>query len=346
MLICKLCSKEFTNNKGGQLTVHLFNNHKLTLEQYVIKTEYCGIPPTCSCGCNLPAPFIRGTFKKFIFGHTTPAHKIEQYLKKFGEPKCLTCGSITSFSKRGNIKKYCNVKCAPKSKRIKNETYGFCNPDVQKKIKQNLLSRYGVDNISKVEFVKEKLSKQAIGKIRSYPTLEHKENLSILMTNKWKDDEFRIKQSALIKQSTNSQTEKLRRSSVIIEKMQNGYVPFGKKTTSKLHLHIRSYLGLEEMGFVSEQNINGYIVDEVNYDLSIVIEINGDYVHANPKIYTPDDTIVLRGSRYSARDKWIKDETRIKTIVDEGYYVFVIWETDDLDSVKEKLLELIYHSYI
>jgi len=59
-----------------------------------------------------------------------------------------------------------------------------------------------------------------------------------------------------------------------------------------------------------------------------VIEVNGDYVHANPKIYSADDIIRLRGNSYKASYKWQKDREKIDWLLSQGYTVTVIWESD------------------
>ena len=50
MIKCTICGKEFKNNLGGQLTVHLLKEHNTSYEDYYIKTILNGIEPKCSCG--------------------------------------------------------------------------------------------------------------------------------------------------------------------------------------------------------------------------------------------------------------------------------------------------------
>lgn len=55
MLTCKICNKEFNYKKESackaQLTVHLRIQHKMTKEDYIVKTQYNGKHPICPCGC-------------------------------------------------------------------------------------------------------------------------------------------------------------------------------------------------------------------------------------------------------------------------------------------------------
>lgn len=47
--ICEIC-KESHNYISGFFTRHLRDVHDMTLEDYVILTEYNDIPPVCACG--------------------------------------------------------------------------------------------------------------------------------------------------------------------------------------------------------------------------------------------------------------------------------------------------------
>jgi very-short-patch-repair endonuclease len=344
MLKCELCSEIFENNRGGQLTSHLRKCHSISLEEYKIKVFHNDVVPKCGCGCGSAAPFVRGEFKDYIYEHKSQKNKIDMYLKLNGHPKCLTCGAETRFNYRGGIVKYCSTKCIPRIVKQKNMTHGFCNPLVQEKIRQNTIIKYGVDNISKTQVIKDKISELSKGKVRYYPTTEHRQKMSNFMIDMWKNQDYKISQCELIKKSTNTVNEKLRRRNLAISRMVDGAVPF-KGKSSKLHIKIREYLNLSDLGFVSEYNIGPYIVDEINTELGIVIEINGDYVHANPNKYSAESLIRLRGTAYMSIEKWKNDEVRTNFLVDCGYCVFVIWESDDLDIVKKTLLDLVYRSY-
>lgn len=60
-----------------------------------------------------------------------------------------------------------------------------------------------------------------------------------------------------------------------------------------------------------------------------IIEFFGDYWHANPSKYTPDFTVVYPGGvKKQAQDIWISDENRVKSLIELGYEVLIIWEKD------------------
>lgn len=102
---------------------------------------------------------------------------------------------------------------------------------------------------------------------------------------------------------------------------------------SKLHIKVRDKLNLKELGFESEKTIGRYRVDEFNHEHNLIIEINGDYIHANPKIYKAKDVIRLLGNSYTAEQKWKKDKKRFD-FLSASYTVFVVWESDDLEKAR------------
>jgi len=56
-----------------------------------------------------------------------------------------------------------------------------------------------------------------------------------------------------------------------------------------------------------------------------LIEFYGDYWHANPKIYKPDDII---HHKFKAKDIWENDKQRIKILEELGYFVHIVWQSD------------------
>ena len=110
---------------------------------------------------------------------------------------------------------------------------------------------------------------------------------------------------------------------------------------SKLHKKLRIALNLEEMGFLSEQRVGRYFADELHYDFKIIVEIFGDYTHANPALFNDDYLIRLRGQEYVAKDKRRLDEKRLMELREMGYNVIVIWESDDLEEKRKEIEEII-----
>lgn len=74
-------------------------------------------------------------------------------------------------------------------------------------------------------------------------------------------------------------------------------------------------------------SLDRYVVYDIKHK-DCIIEFNGDYWHANPKIYNEADEI--RGS--SVKDIWNFDLEKINLAKNSGYRVMIIWESDFLDN--------------
>lgn len=144
----------------------------------------------------------------------------------------------------------------------------------------------------------------------------------------WQNEDYRHKMSEQMKQ--------LRKNLDFNKKLSSSFSRNNRLT--KVHKKIRDYLNLEELGFISEQSVGKYFADELNEHKKIIIEINGDYVHANPKKFKPDDIIKLPNSKYTAAEKWESDNQKINALTSMGYKVITIWESDDLEEIKKFLI--------
>jgi len=67
------------------------------------------------------------------------------------------------------------------------------------------------------------------------------------------------------------------------------------------------------------------------YDIRVgnkIIEYNGDYWHANPKIYDSSHVFKRNNKKINAKNIWEKDNKKILTANKNGYEVYVIWENE------------------
>lgn len=83
---------------------------------------------------------------------------------------------------------------------------------------------------------------------------------------------------------------------------------------------------LVELGedFLQHQFLWGYNFDVLLKD-KILIEVNGDFWHANPKMYIESD--VLLGDLTAAKI-WSKDKKKFDKALSKGYTVITIWEKE------------------
>ena len=106
---------------------------------------------------------------------------------------------------------------------------------------------------------------------------------------------------------------------------------------SKLHLNFKKTLennGI--LGFKTESYIKPLhvSVDELNENTKTIIEIFGNYWHANPIMYESDDLFNFN-TILTASEIWEKDRIRISNLEKLGYKVIVIWESEIVDDIEK-----------
>lgn len=70
----------------------------------------------------------------------------------------------------------------------------------------------------------------------------------------------------------------------------------------------------------------------------ILVEVNGDFWHANPSKYNAEDVIPFPDGHRKAKEVWEKDKKKQLIAERKGYNVLVLWESD-LKSMTDKDLE-------
>lgn len=341
---CEICGKGY-HYQSGAFSLHIKKEHNIELKDYVLKFEY-DVPPKCKCGvCDELPRFERGVFNDYAKGHKDTSKYIELYIKKYGQPTCEICGDNTEFRRKTPMKR-CK-KCT-----YKNMDYGFCDPTVQQKIQDVVFEKYGVENVFQIPEIKEIIysktwatsgyKEKHSNRIKElWNDLEYRKRMVNIINDRWNMTGYKEKMSDIMKKVCSDPEYRKQMSERAVElwkdpvhrkKTIEGWLK-SNKSSSKLHLNIRAELELDNYGFKSEQYVCGYIADELNEETKTIIEINGDYVHANPKIYKKDFEIRLPGSSYLAEEKWESDTFRNNILKDNGYNVIVIWESDNYKKV-------------
>lgn len=69
-----------------------------------------------------------------------------------------------------------------------------------------------------------------------------------------------------------------------------------------------------------------------------IIEFNGDFWHANPNYYHEDDLMFWsKGAQRTAKEIWERDAKRQKELLELGYSILVIWESEFIKNPKETI---------
>lgn len=162
---CLECGKDFSYS-NGYFVSHVKKEHNLSLREYVVKWEYGGDEnnvPKCQCGyCNEPVPFYRGNF---LVGQKLRIHQNnewqkEQYIKKYGVPRCQCGGEVEKFN-RGIPRKFCN-SCINKNThhKINDGVLKKGDKEKQKILINGLEEKYGIINCGQLSENRENASKR------------------------------------------------------------------------------------------------------------------------------------------------------------------------------------------
>lgn len=212
----------------------------------------------------------------------------------------------------------------------------------KEKIKQSFISKYGVENPSQLESVKEKKrqtflkhygvdniwkSKKYYEWLTDYMLLKY--GVKRISTNGWGwSEEGQNKKQERIQKlwkgrdkwwislSDEEQSEFMRilcssntSCSKIEDKIQSGL--------DRLHIRYKRWVGIGNKNF--DFKVSG---------TNILIEVNGDFWHANPKIYKAEDIVSLPGKPVKAENIWMKDIKKRLTAESNGYKLLTVWESE------------------
>lgn len=186
------------------------------------------------------------------------------------------------------------------------------NENRLKKYKTTCNSKYGVDNVSKLTNIKRKkrntfLKKYGVDNI--FKTTEFKEKMKLRIANMNNVDW----EKRLIKMLT---------------------------VSSKPELIVKNILEINSIEFFHQKFINRNSYDFQIKDTNILIEVQGDYWHANPQIYKKFDLINYPKNKYIvADDIWKKDEIKKNIANKYGYVIIYIWESEIKNAINNGTIE-------
>lgn len=204
--------------------------------------------------------------------------------------------------KRRNISDSAISISVPKQRKLMTEKYGVewgSQLESVKELKrENNLQKFGVDNIWKTEWFKKNRDRFYLEKFGM--------NLSEYNKLYW------------LSLSEDEQKEHMINS-------------VGKSSiNSSIEIRIKSILDMMCIEYTSQKKIkNGkgslYFFDICIND--ILIEINGDFWHANPQKYKNNDILKFPKREIIAENLWLKDKIKYKEGRKNGYSVVYLWES-------------------
>lgn len=365
-LSCKICGKLCKSNSS--LSAHIRNSHKMTVKEYFDKyvepwehkcircgktTTFISLDFGYRVACNdvLCMRDARRATCLERYGDAT-YHNSEKQLETIRSTsreeyeKRIRKSKATRLARYGS-ENYQNVE-AIRSTCMKK--YGVDNAFkadcVKEKIKRVHREKRGVDYPSQSPACREKTRATMI---RHYgvPTVGESKELreKARATNLLRYGNPNYRNSRKIRKvaSERSKAEIAR----IVEKQRSTCLkkygvdtPFGfcrkPASVSGLSRRVERILDAHpEVEYIQELRINFRERKEYRdfraYDFAfgkVILELNGDYFHANPAIYNAEDIISIRHVHHTAQSIWEGDSVKRKLAESRGYRVVYLWECD------------------
>lgn len=200
-----------------------------------------------------------------------------------------------------------------------------------KKYKKTCLTKYGVDNVSKIQTVK---NKKKIKQINLSTNIENFKNLSNLFISKTLD-----LKDGNIDDSVKKELKKLYNScykywSNLSDEQKDFLLD---KIYSSIETKITNCLDKLNITYTKR-----FMIGRKFFDIkikNILIDVNSDLWHANPLIYKEKDTLKFPFKSIKAKTLWQRDLNKKKLAESYGYKVFYIWESEIKDLEDEQVIE-------
>ena len=104
----------------------------------------------------------------------------------------------------------------------------------------------------------------------------------------------------------------------------------------KHNITFKQELSLKRDDDTNKRYSYDFIIEDV-----LLLEMNGDFWHANPNKYKKHDILHFPGRYVVAEDLWKKDEHKKQLAINKGYKFLTIWESDFHNMSEETILNLI-----
>ncbi|HLD91463.1 MAG TPA: hypothetical protein VI911_10740 [Patescibacteria group bacterium] len=232
--------------------------------------------------------------------------------------------------KKRTIKESTNLKeTRDKYKNTCIKKYGVKNTFQLPTTKNTLHKKYGndIDNIFQVKEIIEKIKTSLDSNLLTKYGVTRTEYFSKVMKDKWKN-------------ITDEEKNEWLNKSLLNDKCIEANCKSGGIYNSSLEYSIREIL-LKlnipfSINFVIKISNKKRRIYDILIDNKIIIEVNGDYWHANPNIYKADDLIKFNYGIESAREIWDYDKEKKKLAESKGFKVVYIWEDEIKNCFKDK----------
>lgn len=302
---CIICQKEFI--KPNHLKIHINKHHHINK----IENE---INYLKSINSNLEIDFD-DIIKMYSDGYSVNDIKVNYGIDIRNYTKLIGIARSNSESKKTKI--------------------------YENKVKTTLLKKYGVDNVSKSEKIKEK-KKETFIKNYGYENnfcnlgirnlaiskIDYKKGSKTMINNMMKNHGNHITNPSQLDyvRKKISNTQKNRFSNMTADELRKitESARAAVKYTSSQEIRIQSILNDMNVIYTTNGFLYAYNWDFI-FKNKVIIEVQGDFWHGNPNKYKKDD-ILLNGLTVDM--VWKKDYRKKVKVESHGYTVYYLWETD------------------
>lgn len=254
-----------------------------------------------------------------------------------------------------NIKK-ANGSKQKKSKLVKvcQERYGVDNvlckgTEFYQRRNETVMSKYGVDNVFQVPEVIEKINEthlERYGKLR----VTNSEAISLARSSfsleKWNSIAEKLRKTRR-EWSDERKKEYFKKRGELTKKFWEGvnddflsgnFLPKMNNIEKKVSLALE----LAELDFQFSKFVARRQFDFLVIGTQVLIEVQGDYWHANPEIYSFTDSIYFPGrGKEHVWKIWERDRKKREIAEKYGYEVVYVWEKDIRETSIEGLCEIL-----
>ncbi len=195
---------------------------------------------------------------------------------------------------------------------------------IKEKKRESAIKKYGVDNVRKSKEVKDKIlaSKLSIYGKRSVPNRFRK------MNEYWESIDRSSEQflDRIKRQKENYKVWFENLSSE--EKQERHRKRCGNPFKSKLEKRVLELLNEYDLSFSHQFWLKKRPYDFCFQLHNLILEINGDYWHANPNLYEKNHEFTRNGEILTAEAVWERDRLKKSLAEAEGYRVIYLWESE------------------
>lgn len=304
--ICPFCARIMKS--GGGRHIYSCKQRPIAMENNDVIFQYCKT--------NFPEISNKDTLNTEYNVNLLSLPDLE---KKYGIPGGKVIALLDYFGlHRRNSSEGCLLCAQPKIKATCLKKYGALNvlsknTIIYHKRNLNVMNKYGVDNVSRLYDIKKKLV----------------DDNTFIERYGMRRIELRSLQSAYAwTNKTEHEKEEWLRKSI----WSRCDIVISSRTISKLEYKVCKALDIINIPYITqfrliEKKLYRFYDIKLLYS-NVIIEVNGDYYHANPVLYDSNDVINYPGKDMIASDVWKNDYDRKVLANSYGYKVIYVWEYD------------------